>query len=81
MCLATDGATVLLMDRDQIESYEGVDRKGEPIKGNMVVNYLLNLFLAKETLVEEIAELSRLSTLNCSAAIVVTGASYKFTVH
>jgi len=39
--LATDGATVLLLERDQIESYEGVDRKGEPIKGNMVANYLL----------------------------------------
>ena len=48
MCLDTDGATVLLMDRDQIEAYEGVDRKGELIKGNMLANYLLNLFLEKE---------------------------------
>ena len=44
----TDGATVLLMERDQIETYEGVDRKGELIKGNMLANYLLNLFLEKE---------------------------------
>jgi hypothetical protein len=33
-CLAIDGATVLLLERDQINSYEGVDRKGEPIKGD-----------------------------------------------
>ncbi len=77
ICSVTDGATVLLMDRDQIESYEGVDRKGELIKGNMVVNYLLNLFLAKDSLVEEISELSRTFNTKLFAPIVVTGASYK----
>jgi hypothetical protein len=75
-CLATDGATVLLLERDQIESYEGVDRKGEPIKGNMIANYLLNLFLAKNTLVEEIAELSRTFNTKLFTALLVTGSSY-----
>lgn len=77
MCSAVDGATVLLMDRDQVESYEGVDRKGELIKGNMVANYLLNLFLAKDALVEEISELSRTFNTKLFTPIVVTGASYK----
>ena len=77
MCLASDVATVLLMDRDQVETYEGVDRKGEPIKGNAVTNYLLNLFLAKESLVEEIAELSRTFNTKLFAPIVVSGASYR----
>jgi hypothetical protein len=75
-CLATDGATVLLLERDQIESYEGVDRKGEPIKGNMIANYLLNLFLAKNTLVEEITELSRTFNTKLFTALLVTGSSY-----
>ena len=75
-CLATDGATVLLLERDQIESYEGVDRKGEPIKGNMVANYLLNMFLAKNLLVEEIAELSRTFNIKLFTALLVTGSSY-----
>src|SRR5665647_2020014 len=75
-CLATDGATVLLLERDQIESYKGVDRKGEPIKGNMVTNYLLNLFLAKNSLVEEIAELSRTFNTKLFTALLVTGSSY-----
>jgi hypothetical protein len=77
MCLATDGATVLLMDRDQIENYEGVDRKGELIKGNIVANYLLNLFLAKDSLVEEISELSRTFNTKLFTPLVITGASYR----
>jgi hypothetical protein len=76
ICSATDGATVLLMGRDQVESYEGVDRKGDLIKGNLVANYLLNLFLAKDTLVEEISELSRTFGIRLFAPIVVAGASY-----
>jgi hypothetical protein len=75
-CLATDGATVLLLERDQIESYEGVDRKGEQIKGNTVTNYLLNMFLAKNSLVEEIAELSRTFNTKLFTALLVTGSSY-----
>jgi hypothetical protein len=75
-CLATDGATVLLLERDQIESYEGVDRKGEPIKGNMIANYLLNMFLAKNSLVEEISELSRTFNTKLFTALLVTGSSY-----
>jgi hypothetical protein len=77
LCLATDGATVLLLGRDQIDSYEGVDRIGEPIKGNAVINYVLNLFFAKEGLVQEISELSRTFNIKLFGAIVVTGASYR----
>ena len=76
ICSVTPGATVMLMDRDHVESYEGVDRIGESIKGNMVLNYLLNLFLTKDSLVEEISELSRTFNIKLFAPIVVTGASY-----
>jgi hypothetical protein len=77
MCLGTDGATVLLLDRDQIESYEGVDRKGELIKGNMLANYLLNLILEKDAAVLEISELSRTFNIKLFTPLVVTGASYR----
>jgi hypothetical protein len=75
-CLATEGATVLLLERDQIENYEGVDRKGEPMKGDIVANYLLNMFLAKNSLVEEIAELSRTFNTKLFTTLLVTGSSY-----
>ena len=77
MCSDTDGATVLLLERDGIESFDGVDRRGELIKGNNVANYLLKLLLAKDTLVEEISELSRTFTTKMFTPIIVTGASYK----
>ena len=77
MCLGTEGATVLLLDRDQIESYEGVDLKGELIKGNMLANYLLNLILEKDAAVLEISELSRTFNIKLFTPLVVTGASYR----
>jgi hypothetical protein len=77
MCLNTYGATVLLLGRDQLESYEGVDRKGAQIKGNLVVNYLLDIFLSKNSLVQEIAELSRTFNIKMFSVIAVTAASYR----
>jgi hypothetical protein len=77
LCLATEGATVLLLDRDQIEGYAGIDRKGELIKGNTLANYLLNLFLDKDSVVQEISELSRTFNVKLFTPLVVTGASYR----
>jgi hypothetical protein len=77
LCLATDGATLLLMDRDQIEGYQGIDRKGESVKGNMLANYLLNLFLDKDSVVQEISELSRTFNVKLFTPLVITGASYR----
>jgi hypothetical protein len=77
LALQTDGSTVLLLNRDLLEAYEGVDRKGEQLKGNSVVNYLLELFLSKELLVQEISELSRTFNIRLFSALAVTAASYK----
>jgi hypothetical protein len=77
MCQSIDGATVLLIDRDRLEGYEGVNRQGELIKGNMVVNYLVNLFLTKDTLVDEVSELSRTFGAKLFTPLLVTGASWK----
>jgi hypothetical protein len=77
LSLVTEAATVLLLDRDQVESYVGVDRVGEPLKGDAVVNYVLGLFLSKEGLVQEISELSRTFNIKLFSALIVTGASYR----
>jgi hypothetical protein len=76
-CLRNDASTVLLLDRDNLDRYEGVSRKGEPIKGNIVANHLVNMLLYKETLVAEISELSRIFNSKLFTALFVTGASYK----
>jgi hypothetical protein len=77
MCASSDAATVVLLDRDLLENYEGVDRNGSLIKGNMVANYLVNLLLAKETLVQEISELSRTFNVKMYSVLLATGASIK----
>lgn len=77
MCASTDAPTVLLIDRDHLENYEGVDRNGSLIKGNIITNYLVNLLLAKETLVQEIAELSRTFNVKMYTVLLATGASIK----
>ena len=71
------GATVLLIDRDNLEKYEGVNLQGEPIVGNTVANYLVNLFLGKETLVDEVSELSRTFGTKLFTPLLLTGASWK----
>src|SRR5208283_1410627 len=77
MCASGDAATVVLLDRDLLENYEGIDRNGSLIKGNMVANYLVNLLLAKETLVQEIGELSRTFNVKMHSVLLATGASIK----
>jgi hypothetical protein len=76
-CLGTEGATVLLMDRQRIEAYEGVDRKGDLIQGNALANYLLNMILEKDAAVQEISELSRTFNIKLFTPLIVTGASYR----
>jgi hypothetical protein len=77
ICSENDAATVLLLDRDLLESYEGVDRVGSPIKGNVVANYLVNLFLSKDTLVEEISEQSRTFSTKMYTPLLAAGVSVK----
>lgn len=75
ICTAEDFATVVLIDRDQLESYVGVDRNGSTITGNVALNYILELMLAKETLVQELSELSRSFNVNTYTVLSATGAS------
>jgi hypothetical protein len=72
-----DFTPVVLLNRDYLESYVGVDRKGSIINGNVVINYLLELMLAKETLVQELSELSRSFNVRVYTILSATGASLK----
>jgi hypothetical protein len=75
MCVAKGFASLLLLDRDQLESYVGVDRRGSVLKGNVFFNYLLELVSAKETFVQELSELSRAFDVRMYTVLSATGAS------
>jgi hypothetical protein len=77
MFASEDLTPVVLIDRDHLENYVGVDRKGTVIIGNTVINYLLELMLAKETLAQELSELSRSLSVRMYTVLSATAASLK----
>ena len=75
--VSMDSTPVLLINRDNLENYVGVNRKGTKITGNIFLNYLLELLLAKETLVQELSELSRSFNIKIFTVLSATGASLR----
>lgn len=76
MCMSKDTTSLFLLDRDQLESYVGVDRKGSVLKGNDFFNYMLEMVLTKETVVQELTELSRSFDVRMYTVLSATGASF-----
>jgi len=77
MCAGNDSATVVLVGRDFAENYVGVDRSGSRMRGNIVVRYLLQMILEKETLPQELSELSRAFNIKLYTGLSLMGASYQ----
>jgi hypothetical protein len=75
ICASKDFTSILLLDRDQLENYVGINRNGSILKGNIIVNYMLELALAKETFVQEFCELSRAFNVKMYSVLLATGAS------
>ncbi len=76
-CASMDSATLVLLGRESLESYIGIDRKGNLLDGNMVANYLIDFMLSKETLVDELGELSKTFDSKLFTLLFGTGTSLK----
>ncbi|TRO46288.1 hypothetical protein E2P60_05645, partial [Candidatus Bathyarchaeota archaeon] len=76
MCVSEGFASLVLLDRDQLENYVGVDRRGSVLKGNVFFNYLLEMVSAKETFVQELSELSRAFDVRMYTVLAATGAGF-----
>jgi hypothetical protein len=74
---STESTPLVLIERDRLEGYMGANRNGSTIGGNAVVNYLLELMLTKDTLVQELSELSRAFNVKMYTVLAATGASFK----
>jgi hypothetical protein len=72
-----EGATTVIIDRDNLEEFTGVDSNGNPLKGNLVTNYLLDLMLSKETFVSELRELSKAFDAKMFTVMFAPGMSFK----
>lgn len=76
-CASKDFSTVLLVERDQLNKQVGVNRNGSTVTGNIFLNYILELMLAKETFVQELSELSRAFNIRIYTILSATGASVR----
>ncbi len=76
-CASKDFSTVVLIERDQLNTQVGVNRNGSTVKGNAFLNYALELMMAKETFVQELTELSRAFNVRFFTILAATGASLK----
>ncbi len=74
---ASGGLTQILIERDALESFVGVDRKGAVLKGSDVLSYIVELALAKEQFTQEFFELSRSYDLKMFTLLATMGASLK----
>ncbi len=76
-CSLLPSAPLVLVDRDNMENYSGVDRRGDVINGNAIANYLVDFMLSKESLVGELSELSKTFDSKLFTLMFATGASLK----
>ncbi len=77
MCASNEYATVVLAGRDFIEDFLGTDRNGSRMIGNCIINYILEMMLEKETLPQELGELSRAFNVKLYTVLSIPGASFK----
>ena len=75
MCISKDFTSIILLERDQLESYIGVNRKGSILKGNNIINYIFEFIKNKATFVQELSELSRAFNIKMFTILPATGAS------
>ncbi len=64
-----------MLERDQLEKFVGINRNGSLIKGNVVINFLLDLIQQKKSFVEEISELTRAFNIKIYTVLLASGAS------
>jgi len=75
LCLSKDFSPIVLLERDQLEKFIGIDRNGSIIKGSSVVNFLLELIQQKKSFVQEISELTRAFNVRSYTVLLASGAS------
>jgi hypothetical protein len=72
-----ESTTAILLDRDNLEDYTGVDSNGFAINGNEITNYVLELMLSKETFVPELCEMSKAFGSKIFTLMLAPGVSMK----
>ena len=77
LSLSEGSNPILLIDRECLENYVGVDRKGKILRENAAFHYLLDLIISKDSLIHELRELSEVFDVNYYTVLLAGGASLK----
>jgi len=77
LSVSKEFAPIILVDRDRLEGYVGVDREGAVLKGSAVLDYVMELVLAKETFVQDLFDLLKPFNSRFCSLLTVTGASLR----
>lgn len=77
LSVSIGSAPLIVIGRDQLSKYVGVDRSGSVIKGNIFLNSLIEMMIKKKTFIRELNELSRSFAVNRYTILAATGASLK----
>ncbi|MBS7651932.1 MAG: hypothetical protein QW638_00585 [Candidatus Bathyarchaeia archaeon] len=77
MCINKGCYPIFIINRDLLEDYVGVDRKGNLIKGGMILNEILELMLSKEGFVNDFMRFSKYFDIKLYTILISTGCSLK----
>jgi len=66
---------LLLIERDRLERYVGVNRNGSIMRGNILINDVLDIMLSKEDFVDEVVQLSKSHKVKKFTILPIMGAS------
>ena len=75
LCVSQNLSPLLLVDRDCLEAFVGANRDGSIMKGEVLISYILELMLTKDSFVPELSEYSRSFNVQMFSILPATGAS------
>jgi hypothetical protein len=68
---------VLLLNQCFVESYQGLNQKGEPLTEQGIANYMIDFLFSRESLIQEFVVFSKKSDVFFFTPTILTGASYQ----
>ncbi len=77
MCINKGYFPIFIINRDLLENYIGVDRKGNLLKGHMILNEVLQLMLSKRDFIEDFLRFSKYFDSRMYTILIATGCSMK----
>ncbi len=77
ICINKGFYPIFIINRDLLEDYVGVDRKGNLIKGSMILNEILGLMLSKVSFVNDFIRFSKYFDIKLYTILISTGCSLK----